>query len=141
MVQDLINAYGVLNPNKVLIISKCSATEDELKTFHSSSYIDFLKKVNDCNDSIEFENEQLEFGLGYDCPLLAKNFDFVKVVGGSSLTAAKLLNTEKFKFAINWFGGWHHAQRCEVRYYNKRKLIKLLEIAEMQLKDSATLMI
>lgn len=111
MVQDLINAYSILNSDKVLVVQGADANEEELKSFHSTSYIDFLKKANDCKDLSEIEDEQLEFGLSYDCPLLEDNFEFIKVVGGSSLSAAKLLNTGKFKTAINWFGGWHHAQR------------------------------
>lgn len=125
MVQDLINAYEILKPDKVLIVQSSDATEEELKSFHSSAYVDFLKKVNDCDGISEFEAEQLEFGLGYDCPLLGDNFEFAKVVGGSSLTAAKLLNTGKFKIAINWFGGWHHAQRYIVLLYTvKNKSLK-----------------
>lgn len=65
----------------------------------------------DNEDSEEYEEELLEFGLGYDCPLIEKTYDFVKAIGGSSLTAAKWLVENKCNVSINWFGGWHHAQR------------------------------
>jgi histone deacetylase 8 len=111
MVQDLIRSYGLTSNNKMLVVQSLDATEDELKLFHSSSYIDFLKSVNDTDDFDENGEEQDEFGLGYDCPLLERTYDFVKTVAGGSLTAAKLLAKSKCEIAINWFGGWHHAQR------------------------------
>ncbi|KAJ8922638.1 hypothetical protein NQ315_007670 [Exocentrus adspersus] len=111
MVQDLINSYEVLSPEKFLVVKSLDATEDELKSFHSSAYIDFLKKVNDLEDFDEFEEEQLEYGLAYDCPILERSYDLVKVIAGGTVSAAKLLAREKCKVAINWFGGWHHAQR------------------------------
>lgn len=106
----MIEGYKVLENEKILIVKSVDATEDELKYFHSSSYLEFLNKVNDDDPEI-FEEEQLEYGLGYDCPILEKNFDFVKAVAGGSLTAAKLLNEGTCRVGINWFGGWHHAQR------------------------------
>ncbi|RZB41645.1 histone deacetylase 8-like, partial [Asbolus verrucosus] len=111
MVQDLITSYGIMSNEKLQIVQSVDATEDELKVFHASSYIDFLKKVNDMEEFEECDEEQIEFGLGYDCPILTKIFDFVKTLAGGSLTAAKLLAKGKCQVAINWFGGWHHAQR------------------------------
>lgn len=48
--------------------------------------------------------------LAYDCPLIDRIYDFVTQVAGSSMAAVDaVLNGAKF--AINWSGGWHHAQR------------------------------
>lgn len=90
-----------------------NASEDELKSFHSSAYIDFLKKCEDIDidDAEEFENEMQEYGLSYDCPLLERNYSLVSTIAGGSVSAAQLLTANKCKIAINWFGGWHHAQR------------------------------
>ncbi|KAJ8949831.1 hypothetical protein NQ318_000530 [Aromia moschata] len=111
LVQDLINSYGLLLNEKIHVVESLDATEEELKTFHSSSYIDFFKRVNDIDDFDQFTEEQLEFGLAYDCPILSKSFDLVKTLAGGSISAAKILAAKKCKTAINWFGGWHHAQR------------------------------
>ncbi|XP_018565278.1 histone deacetylase 8-like [Anoplophora glabripennis] len=111
MVQDLINCYGLLLTGKFQAVQSLDATEDELKLFHSTSYIDFLKKVNDLDNFDEFEKEQVEYGLSYECPILERNFELVQTLAGGSISAAKLLAKNKCKIAINWFGGWHHAQR------------------------------
>ncbi|XP_044255540.1 histone deacetylase 8-like isoform X2 [Tribolium madens] len=111
IVQDLINSYRILYSDKVLTVQSRDATEDELKLFHSSSYINFLKKVNHLDSYEDYDEEQHEFGLGYDCPILKNNYDFIKTIAGGSITAAKVLCRTDYKIVINWFGGWHHAQR------------------------------
>lgn len=119
---DLILAYKLLDPKLILTVLSQDATEDELRLFHSSDYVNFLKQVGDLNDSSEFEFEQEEYGLGYDCPVLPNIYQFVRVVAGGSLTAAKLLCSLKFRVAINWFGGWHHAQRWVSNTENERRV-------------------
>ena len=60
VVAELIKAYGLLNYMKVT--SLVIATEDELCAFHSSSYITYLKKIN---EKYGPEDEvDLEYGLG-----------------------------------------------------------------------------
>lgn len=107
----MITGYKLLNDKNVTVVASKDATEDELKYFHSSSYLEFLKKVYQQEDSEDYEEEQLEFGLDYDCALIDRTYDVVKAIGGSSLTAAKYLVDDKCDICINWFGGWHHAQR------------------------------
>lgn len=113
LVQDLINSYKLLLDDKFLVVQCEEATEDELKSFHSSAYIDFLKTLNnrDVEDIDEFEDELSEFGLAYDCPVLNENYYLVRCLAGGSISAAKLLAASKCQVAMNWFGGWHHAQR------------------------------
>lgn len=103
----------MLLDDKFLVVQSEDATDDELKSFHSSAYIDFLKKINDedIEDLNKYEDELLEFGLEYDCPLLERTYDLIKCLAGGSISAARLLVSNKCKIAINWFGGWHHAQR------------------------------
>lgn len=95
----------------VTVVKSTAASEDELKLCHSSDYIAFLKTVNDCDDLEKYYDEQDEYGLGYDCPIIEKIYDFSTLIAGGSLTAARCLMNEQCKVAVNWFGGWHHAQR------------------------------
>ncbi|KAL1458267.1 hypothetical protein WDU94_008429 [Cyamophila willieti] len=88
------------------VIKSVPATYEELTEFHSSLYIDTIKDL-ECQSEEDLE----EFGLTGDCPALDDLYEFVSYVGGGSLTAAKGLLSGKYKLAINWCGGWHHAQR------------------------------
>lgn len=119
--QDLINSYKLLLDDKFLVVQSENATEDDLKSFHSSAYIEFLKKMNEQNiDYVDdYEDELSEFGLSYDCPLLEKNYNLIKCLAGGSLSAAKLLCANKCEIVINWFGGWHHGQRFHQNYQNQ----------------------
>lgn len=99
------------------------ATDDELRLFHSESYIEFIKNHNagstketetsdDSSDGDEVSEEQLEFGLGYDCPKLPRMYDFVRTIAGATLSAVESLLGGS-TIVINWCGGWHHGQRDE----------------------------
>ncbi|ENN80972.1 hypothetical protein YQE_00726, partial [Dendroctonus ponderosae] len=66
----------------------------------------------------------VEYGLGYDCPVLDNLHQLAECVAGGTLSAAKLLVSRKCKTAINWFGGWHHARR-EYAFENSNKILTL----------------
>ncbi|CAH1959140.1 unnamed protein product [Acanthoscelides obtectus] len=109
MVQDLINSYNLLLDDRFLVVKSAEATENELKAFHSRAYIDYLKSVE--NPTEDPKEDPAYFGLTDDCPLLPNSVVLVKTIAGGSISAAKLLVAKKSNIAINWFGGWHHAQR------------------------------
>lgn len=60
LVHNLIKAYGLLHYMKVY--SSCPASNEDLCSFHSSDYIDYLKTINDVLDPDD--DQELEFGLG-----------------------------------------------------------------------------
>lgn len=60
MVDSLIKAYGLTNHMDMLKVKP--STYNDLTEFHSSAYIDYLKKLNDNPDSKE---DEAEFGIGY----------------------------------------------------------------------------
>lgn len=106
---SLIKAYDLLR-NFTILKSK-PASFEELCNFHSSDYIGYLEKINYSytpDDEIE-----LEFGLGYDCPPIDGIYDYCCAIGGSTLSAARALTDRTVDIAVNWCGGWHHAQRDE----------------------------
>ncbi|KAK7793565.1 hypothetical protein R5R35_000401 [Gryllus longicercus] len=114
-VHELIRAYGLLD--KMTVHPSRPAYDEEINTFHSSSYIDFLKEINSSSDLEVHEDEAEQFGLNYDCPLVERLYDFVKAIAGSSISGAEAIVGGKAKVAINWFGGWHHAQRDQADGY------------------------
>lgn len=113
LIEELIKAYGLFS--KLTVVESQPASEDEIRTFHSEAYIDFVKKAE--NESLEgcedLVDEGEEFGLGYDCPIFPNMFTAICELAGASLSGAKLLNKKKCKIAINWAGGWHHAKKDE----------------------------
>lgn len=111
IVQDLIDSYKLLQSPNVTVVQSSPATSDDLKSFHSSDFVDLIAKLDSAANLNDFEDELLEYGIGYDCPLLEQHYSFIKTVAGASLTAAKLLNDGVCDVAVNWCGGWHHAQR------------------------------
>lgn len=49
--------------------------------------------------------------VGYDCPIVEHLAKLVALVAGSSICGARELCTRSADVVINWYGGWHHAQR------------------------------
>ncbi len=37
--------------------------------------------------------------------------DYCCTIAGASIAAAQLVALNKYKYVVNWFGGWHHAKR------------------------------
>ena len=58
MTHSLITAYGLLS--KMKVISSYSATEEEIRKFHSEDYVEFIKTAEADKEDV---NED-EFGLG-----------------------------------------------------------------------------
>lgn len=124
MVHELISAYEL--DKHMDCIKPSLATEDDLALFHSKYYLDYLKtecadlslldlstsdsEMDDDSDTDDVDDEQLNYGLGYDCPKIRNLWKFVSFIAGGSLKAADLLLDGR-KIVINWCGGWHHAQR------------------------------
>lgn len=108
VVDELVRSYDLLQFCKV--ISPKRGTLEDLLSFHSSDYVECLKRYNNEDDIEEVTDELQEFGLAYDCPMIEKVYDFVSSVVGSTLSAVDAI-LEGASIAINWHGGWHHAQR------------------------------
>lgn len=108
MVHELISAYG-LEKHMQICVPKL-ASESDLALFHSGLYISYLKRNNIDNGDEDVDDEQIEYGLGYDCPKINNLWKFALCIAGGTLAAVdSILNGAEI--AINWCGGWHHAQR------------------------------
>uniref|UniRef100_A0A6P8I495 Histone deacetylase n=1 Tax=Actinia tenebrosa TaxID=6105 RepID=A0A6P8I495_ACTTE len=106
---SLIEAYGLLEDRNISIIPPKRASINELTGFHSNEYIECLKNYSDLDD----EDEINQFGLGYDCPMFEDVFKTISAIAGGTIVAAEALKSGQANVAINWQGGWHHAQRDE----------------------------
>ena len=112
LVHSLIASYHLLESLRVEILSPALATYEDLISFHDSTFVNYLREMNsavDEEDDLDEEGE--DFGLMYDCPPVKRIYEFVLRTVGASLSAARSLTSGRCGVAINWFGGWHHAQR------------------------------
>lgn len=109
LVNSLIQSYKIIQ--NFVNCDKRIACEEELKLFHTSEYLKFLKENNERDSDDDVNETDLEYGLGYDCEPLDKLWDFVQIIAGGTLKAVECIMYENFDIAINWNGGWHHAQR------------------------------
>lgn len=105
IIHELIKSYGLLERLQVLPPRICSSAE--LSQLHSSDYLSVLKNGNELE----------EFGLGYDCPVWEGIYDYCKIVAGGTLAACYDLCMKQSDIVINWFGGWHHAQKDKAGGY------------------------
>lgn len=121
IVMELLKGYGLLD--KMETISPRMASFEELSSFHSKDYLDFCDKLSKSTDIEKFTftlDETLksalssiedEYGVEYDCPIVPNMSALISWLAGGSLSAAQWLTGGYGKRAINWGGGWHHAQR------------------------------
>ncbi|KAI6659360.1 Histone deacetylase 8-like [Oopsacas minuta] len=101
---ELIKAYKLFE--KLQIKQPQTITPNDLAIFHSKDYIKSI---------LHAENESItngdEFTLGYDCPVFDNVYSFASSAVSGTLTAVDSLLQGETMVAINWCGGWHHAQR------------------------------
>lgn len=116
-VHELITSYHLTSLMEIL--SSKPASEEDLRSFHSGGYIDYIKSIDDKKKETDedglletsFVGE--EFGLGYDCPTFPDLFNFAREIAGSTMTAVKAVLEGKCKIALNFHGGWHHSKPAE----------------------------
>ncbi|GBP65920.1 Histone deacetylase 8 [Eumeta japonica] len=112
LVHNLIVAYGLTN--HLTVVRSKSASYEDLKEFHSELYIDHLKTLKELDEDYMPNEHDEEFGIGYDCPPISNMYGLVCTIAGGSVTAVRCLILGYADIAINWCGGWHHAQRFRV---------------------------
>jgi histone deacetylase HOS2 len=112
--KSLISAYG-MNFAMDNYIAR-AATYDELATFHTTDYLDFLATIPPEPVPRDFDNHNadLKFNMGgSDCPIFEGLWYYCSMSAGGSLDAARKLCTKQSDIAIAWGGGLHHAKRAE----------------------------
>ena len=118
---SLLHGYDLLDKMKVITPAKASV--EEIRSFHTKDYLDFCDQMSQCKDQEKFSSDldcklkevksslEDEFGMEYDCPIVQNLKEMILWLAGGSLSAAKWLTGGYGTRAINWGGGWHHAQR------------------------------
>lgn len=123
------------------LFSKCKlcpgreATDEELQSFHSSSYLECLKKAEKSSDLEKLTDSQdaVDFNLGYDCPLFENIYEFVKVIAGSTLAAAeKLISEDQLTSIENKITEKVNVDLAEPKSYLKYKMKPVLKKAKKE---------
>ncbi|XP_066341495.1 histone deacetylase 1-like [Miscanthus floridulus] len=121
MTLALIKAYGLLDDMDRLRVAP--ATEEDLELAHDPEFIRFLRDLTpaDYNADAKTQREAAEkYKLGEvwnelthcvtnDNPVIENLWDYCQRYAGGSLAAARALASGRYKIAINWSGGMHHA--------------------------------
>jgi histone deacetylase 1/2 len=108
----LLSSYGIFR--KLDVFRPHRADFQELTQFHSSDYIEFLKRVSPDNAKDHLHQLQ-RYNLGpyTDCPVFEGLYDYCQLYAGGSIDGAARLNHGLCDVAINWHGGLHHAKKTE----------------------------
>ena len=111
LVYELIKAYELFE--KVKLMPPQQITLNDLEYFHSKDYIQVVMQMEKENlNGDELTNSLYqEYKIGYDCPIFDTVFSYASSAVSGTLTAVDCLLKGETKVAINWCGGWHHAQR------------------------------
>jgi len=107
---NLILNYGLYK--KMHIYRPRRASDKDMKKYHSSDYINFLKSV--VPDKVDATNAEMRrFNMGEDCPVFEGMWPYCQIYAGASVDAAQKLINNQADIAINWAGGLHHAKKDE----------------------------
>jgi histone deacetylase 1/2 len=127
MTHALINAYGLLGDMDLLGIAPATEQDLELGGTHDKEYIKFLRSLTPADynaDAKKRRDAAQKYKLGEirtwdkhngcftftnDNPVIENLWDYCQRYAGGSLAAARALASGKYKIAINWSGGMHHA--------------------------------
>ncbi|KAH9855639.1 histone deacetylase 8 [Lenzites betulinus] len=116
LVHTLVKAYGLLssgveassqNRSVLQLLPPPPADSKELAAYHDQDYLDYILNAR----SYTQDDLNAEYGLEEDCPAFPRLADYVQLVGGATLAAAKALRNNQTDVAICWDGGRHHAQK------------------------------
>ncbi|PFH50481.1 hypothetical protein AMATHDRAFT_3872 [Amanita thiersii Skay4041] len=119
LLHSLIKAFGLLSPipvsgkRGIQIVQPLPATIEELTLYHDSDYLNIL--LSSLN--VESKANLAEWGLEDDCPIFPGLPEYVRMIGGATLTAARSLRHPKVGIAICWDGGRHHARKSQASGY------------------------
>jgi len=103
---DLIEAYGLADPEDVELVEPREATEEEGCVFHSQGYLETLRLAS----SGMWVPNLFAHGLGTgDNPVFPDVYDWGMSVAGGSIDGAKAILDGRAQRAFNMCGGLHHA--------------------------------
>ncbi|KAI0746555.1 histone deacetylase complex protein [Daedaleopsis nitida] len=117
LVHSLVKEFGLLNAQSkddaacAKPLRPSPADLKDLSAYHDRDYLDHL--LNGVVKRAPDQGKDTEYGLEEDCPSFAHLPEYVRLVAGASLSAARALREDQADIAICWDGGRHHAQKAQ----------------------------
>lgn len=106
---SLLKKLGLLDNERLEIISPRSCVKEELEMVHSAEYIEIIRKLSENPEDRKVQPYLYGLGPG-DNPVFKGMYEASLLVCGASLTAAeKVWNSDSINIAFNPGGGLHHA--------------------------------
>jgi len=110
LVHTLVKELGFLSssssfPRSLSPLRPVPASMADLSVYHTRDYLDFVLNPDNHKEPNDHSQSSAEFGLEEDCPCFPGLSDYVRLVGGGSLTAANALVQSQAEIAIHWDGG------------------------------------
>ena len=97
---ELMKEAGLVESPNVKVVDPRYATEDELRLFHTQTYLDFVKRASGVGRGFLDSGDTPAFKGCYEASALAT---------GASLKAVDLVMSGEVSHALNISGGLHHA--------------------------------
>ena len=104
---ELMSAYGLLADGAAQLMAPRMASESELNVYHTSEYIEAVKKFS--IDPLSPNPEAFGFHPSGDTPAFQNMFQTYGEITGGSMLGAELILKHSVDRVFNPGGGWHHA--------------------------------
>lgn len=105
-VREIVSSMGLLSGPERSEVAPKPAERAVLTKFHSTRYLDTLKKAAEG----QWSTEAMRMGIGTgDCPAFADMYDYSAMAVGGSVMGAEMLLSGGAYAAFNPSGGLHHA--------------------------------
>ncbi len=105
---ELLNRYGLIGAGNQKILEPQPMDEEVLYLFHTREYVQFLKRA----EAGDFSIEMLHAGLGTpDNPIFRHMYRYALTASSGTYEGALMLFNGEARFVFNPFGGFHHAGR------------------------------
>lgn len=105
---EMLHAYDAFSASNTRIVSPRPPTEAELLKFHTSDYVDAVRRLSQGETVLNAAHYRLGFG---DNPIFTGMYDSEGLKVGAALVGAELLLSDEADIAFSFGGGLHHAGR------------------------------
>lgn len=108
LVHSLVEAVGLLDTPPVDVEEARPASIEQLREYHSQGFLAALAHYH------KLKPAQLEaVGLQDDCPPFPGVYECAALIAGGSLQAAAALASGRYRTAVHFDGGRHHAHKSQ----------------------------